>query len=128
MLYDITDRQSYLNVQSWLSEIRNYGQENIILILIGNKVDLLENRQIPTEEAREFATANSMMFFETCAMNPDIQTCFKDILAKIMDDIENGVIDPYDERNGIRVGSLVLGGGKAWGTLGQNKKKKKSCC
>ena len=101
----------------------------MFLILIGNKIDLDEKRQVPSEEAQEFADSNGMMFFETCAMNPDIKDCFKDILARILDDVENGVIDPYDERNGIRVGSLVLGGVKGWGTLKQGgKKKKKSCC
>ena len=128
MLYDITDRQSFLNVQTWIAEIRNYGQENMFLILIGNKTDLDHQRQVPREEADDFARANAMMFFETCSMNPDIRDCFRDILGKILDDVENGVVDPYDERNGIRVGSLVLGGGRGWGSLKQAKKKKKSCC
>ena len=129
MLYDITDKKSFLNVQTWLSEINNYGQENMFLILIGNKIDLEDQRQVQTEEAKEFAENNNMMFFETCAMNPDIRDCFKNILGKVLDGVENGNVDPYDERNGIRVGSLVLGGGKGWGTLKQNeKKKKKGCC
>ena len=128
VLYDITDRKSFLNVQTWISEIHNYGQENMFLILIGIKIDLEDQRQVSAEDAKEFAENNGMMFFETCAMNPDIKECFKGILGRILDDVENGVVDPYDERNGIRVGSLVLGGGKGWGTLHQNKKKKKKGC
>ena len=100
----------------------------MFLILIGNKIDLDDERQVSFEDAREFAESNGMMFFETCAMNPDIRNCFKEILGKILDDVHNGLVDPYDERNGIRVGSLVLGGGKTWGTLKQSSKKKKSCC
>ena len=127
-MYDITDRTTFQNVQTWMTEIREYGHENINLVLIGNKVDLSESRDVPTEEAREFAEAHDMMFFETTAMNPDIKHCFKQLVGKILKDIEAGEVDPYDERNGIRVGTYVLGGGDEMGRLRRNRKKKKGCC
>ena len=111
-----------------MSEIREYGHENINLVLIGNKVDLAERREVPTEEAREFAEAHNMMFFETTAMNPDVKICFNKLVGKILRDIDGGEVDPYDERNGIRVGTYVLGGGEDKGRLKRGKSKKGGCC
>lgn len=98
------------------------------MILIGNKTDLKDNRQVPKEEGQELANNHNMLFFETCAMNSGITGCFKLILDKILKDIDNNIIDPYDERNGIRVGTFLLGEGKEWSSLKNKKKKKGGCC
>ena len=114
-----------------MEEIKDYGQENINLILIGNKTDLEDQREVATNEARFYANERKMMFFETCAKKPGVKDCFLKIVTKIVGDVEKGVIDPYDERNGIRVGALFLGEN----TLTDNnelknkkKKNKSSCC
>ena len=40
LVYDITDRSSFKNLESWLKEIENYGDGTAKIMLIGNKVDL----------------------------------------------------------------------------------------
>lgn len=53
--YDITNRASYLNLQKWLDEIREHSHEYIQVILIGNKTDLEEKREVTYQEGRAFA-------------------------------------------------------------------------
>ena len=72
MVYDITRKNSFLNVQKWLMELRQYAEPDCIILLIGNKLDLIESntvkREVMTEEARNFADENKLMFYEASAL------------------------------------------------------------
>jgi len=48
--YDITNRTSFENVNKWISEARNYRGDEIMIVLVGNKLDDEENRAVTTEE------------------------------------------------------------------------------
>ena len=65
VVYDITNRESFEHLNSWLIEIEKNGNKNVYKLLIGNKADLEENRDIKKEEGQEFASINGMEFFET---------------------------------------------------------------
>lgn len=72
LVYDITRKNSFINAQKWLLELKQYAEPDCIILLVGNKVDLIENnsakREIFTEEARNFADENKLIFFETSAL------------------------------------------------------------
>ena len=55
LVYDITDKNSFESIQSWIKEIEQYADEQISMILIGNKSDLDERRQVSYEEAKGFS-------------------------------------------------------------------------
>ncbi len=50
LVYDITDRQSFKDIENWLAEVDKFGNENVVKLLVGNKSDLENNRQVKTEE------------------------------------------------------------------------------
>lgn len=52
LVYDITRRDSFLNVDRWISELRTNGDPDVTIILIGNKSDLDQDRQVPREEGQ----------------------------------------------------------------------------
>ena len=58
LVYDITSRDSFENVAKWMSQIRDKADPSIVMILIGNKSDLQEKRQIKIDEAMRFAEVN----------------------------------------------------------------------
>ncbi|KAG8549057.1 hypothetical protein GDO81_022923 [Engystomops pustulosus] len=58
--YDITRRQTFESVPHWIHEVEKYGAANLMLMLIGNKSDLVENRQILFEEACTFAEKHGL--------------------------------------------------------------------
>ena len=55
LVYDISKRGSYENVQRWLKELRDHADSNIVIMLVGNKSDLKHLRAVPTDEAKAFA-------------------------------------------------------------------------
>ena len=73
MIYDITNKESFQQINKWrdnlLREIDPEQIETFPLLLIGNKSDLSETRQVPTFDARNYAQQYSMLFYETSALN-----------------------------------------------------------
>ncbi len=55
LVYDITKTESYENLNRWLKELKDHADTNIIIALVGNKVDLDHMRSVPTDEAKSFA-------------------------------------------------------------------------
>ena len=67
VVYDITNKNSFQNVKSWIEDCRKQSPKTVFMVLIGNKVDLEDNRQVSYEEGSVFAEKNGMLFFETSA-------------------------------------------------------------
>src|SRR5277367_6415707 len=55
LVYDISKHQTYENVTRWLKELRDHADQNIVIMLVGNKSDLRHLRAVPTEEAKSYA-------------------------------------------------------------------------
>ena len=56
IVYDVTDKETFKNVQAWLGNIQEtLDRSNVVIMLIGNKIDLIDQRQVSTEEGKEFA-------------------------------------------------------------------------
>lgn len=68
IVYDITNRSTFANVDRWLSEIKKYSQDNVLIFLVGNKSDLKE-RKVSKEEGQDWADRHEVLFFETSAKN-----------------------------------------------------------
>ena len=84
LIYDVTNKDSFKNLESWLIEIEKNASENVLKILIGNKNDLVDDKEITTEEGQKFANRNNMQFIETSAkMNTNVTEAFE-TLGKLM--------------------------------------------
>ena len=57
LVYDISKHVSYKNVERWLKELKDHADSDIVIMLVGNKCDLKHLRDVPTEEAEQFAGA-----------------------------------------------------------------------
>lgn len=69
VVYDITDMESFKNINNWLIEIEKNANKNVYKILIGNKCDLEEKRTVSTQQGKELAETYGMKFIETSAKN-----------------------------------------------------------
>ncbi|XP_036339926.1 ras-related protein Rab-43 isoform X1 [Rhagoletis pomonella] len=79
IVYDITKRSSFSNLQKWIEEVRRYTASNVLLILIGNKCDLEEEREVDFEEAKQMCQYIPEILFvmETSAkQNTNVEDAF----------------------------------------------------
>jgi Ras-related protein Rab-11A len=84
LVYDISKRATFENVERWLRELRDHAEPNIVIMLVGNKSDLRHRRTVPTEEAVTFAQANNLAFIETSALDATgVEEAFRQILTEI---------------------------------------------
>jgi len=121
VVYDITNRDSFNNVLSWIDEVKKNGPNTITLVLVGNKSDLNDKRVISIEEGENFATNNNMPFYETSALTGDnINKLFEDTVKHIIDKIKKNYYDLSTEKCGIKIEHNN-------NNFGTKKKKKKFC-
>lgn len=84
LVYDIAKHVTYENVERWLKELRDHADQNIVIMLVGNKSDLRHLRAVPVEEARAFAEKNSLSFIEASALDStNVESAFQQILTEI---------------------------------------------
>jgi len=65
--FDVTNETTFNNVKNWLDSIYQHADPSIVKALVGNKVDLEDQRQVTYEQAKQLADSNKMQYFETTA-------------------------------------------------------------
>lgn len=67
LLYDITNQSSFDNIRAWLTEIHEYAQRDVVIMLLGNKADVSSERVIRSEDGEMLAKEYGVPFMETSA-------------------------------------------------------------
>ncbi|XP_037523435.1 ras-related protein Rab-37 isoform X2 [Rhipicephalus sanguineus] len=67
LLYDVSNKTSFDNTRAWLGEINEYAQDDVVIMLIGNKADITQDRQVRTEDGERLAREYGVAFMETSA-------------------------------------------------------------
>lgn len=84
LVYDIAKHLTYENTERWVKELRDHADDNIVVMLVGNKSDLRHLRAVPTDEAKAFSEKNSLSFIETSALDStNVEAAFTHILTAI---------------------------------------------
>ncbi len=84
LVYDITDRESFNHVPMWLKEVEENAEKDCLIMLVGNKMDLSEERAVFVRDGRSFARKNGLAFIETSALDSTgVDTAFQRILQEI---------------------------------------------
>ena len=131
VVYDITRKTSFDNVKSWIEDCKKHSPKTIFLVLIGNKVDLENSREVSYEEGEAAAKQYGMLFYETSAKTgKNINEFFEQSCQEIDRRIENGFYNLNRDTCGIKLGvanseNVVLDSKSINET---EKKKKKKCC
>ena len=123
VVYDITNTESFDNLKFWINSIKaNMENKNIFIpvIIIGNKTDMEESREIMTEDAEKFAEENKYKYFETSAKTGEgIDKAIRDLINQILNQSENN-----DDQKEFRKDSVQI----KENTEEKSGKKKKGCC
>jgi small GTP-binding protein len=118
IVYDVTSEDSFNKVAGWVDEIRRHV--HVPLLIVGNKGDLVEKRQVTTEAGAEFAKRQGLIFMETSAKaNTNIEEALGQLSKKLVD-AELARPKPAETKP-AETGTVILSPTKA-------PKKKKNLC
>ena len=87
-MYDVTKRATFDNIVHWIKELKASAEPNIIVMLVGNKIDLCAEdttlRQVTKEEGEKLAKQYNMLFEETSATeDTNVKSAFENLLLSI---------------------------------------------
>ena len=105
VVYDISNRESFDNISSWIEDCKSQSPQTIFMVLVGNKNDLEDKRAVTFEEGQELAEKNKMMFFETSAKTgKNVDEIFFRSAENIAKKIDENYYDLESESCGIKAG------------------------
>ena len=67
LVYDISNKDSFVNLSQWLKDLTNVNMDEVILCIVGNKIDLNDKRAVNAEEGKKFAEEHDFIFQEISA-------------------------------------------------------------
>ena len=105
VVYDITCRESFDHIKNWLQDIHEQSPKTVLIILIGNKIDLEDKRKISTDEGKDVAAQNGLIFMETSAKTGEgVNEIFEKTALEITKKMEENYYDLNSETCGIKIG------------------------
>ncbi|KAK1575180.1 hypothetical protein Q3G72_003273 [Acer saccharum] len=84
LVYDISRRQTFDSIGRWLNELHTHSDMNVVTILVGNKSDLKDAREVTTAEGKTLAEAEGLFFMETSALDSsNVTAAFQTVVKEI---------------------------------------------
>ena len=120
IVYDITNEDTFNNVESWMNEVTKKGKTDMQFLLVGNKKDLINDRKVTEQRGIDKAKELNMNLFEASALEKtNVNEAFNYLVKEIYLNIrkEKNIAANNDEK--IGQGGI---------TLNTNKKNRKKCC
>jgi len=123
VIYDITRKDTFANIEKWVNDLKTTGDPKITIIIIGNKNDLADKRQVTKEEGEEKAKSFGCAFLETSAFSGDnIDKAFDIMVKEIYEKFSSDIGGDEQLSPGGKGEDIKLDKEKA------TDKKKKKCC
>ncbi|XP_071542649.1 ras-related protein Rab-21-like isoform X4 [Panulirus ornatus] len=98
LMFDLTNYSTFTDVQSWVHELRTRVGDGLMLVLVGNKVDLTENLAVNKNSAKEYAGSIGASFLETSALtNTGVQDVFNAVAMEMVKRAES------EENSSLRI-------------------------
>jgi small GTP-binding protein len=93
LVFDLTSRQSFDELNTWINDLNTLCAANAHVVLVGNKTDLADSREINVSEAQVFAQRYNLMYLETSAKSGDnVADAFVRLGTEILRKVINGQI------------------------------------
>ena len=120
VVYDITRKSSFDSVEKWLSDLKNNGEEKMVIMAIGNKCDMVNERVISTEDGEAKAQRNNIAFLETSALNAtNVAKAFDELIQKLYVAFKKDFEDNDEDDLGENANTIEIRTGNS---------KKEQCC
>lgn len=125
LVFDLSRRSTFLHVTDWLADLRQIAEPDIVVVLVGNKADLVVDggngeagsgtgREVSRREAEEWARRNGVLeYVETSAKSGEnVENAFCRVAERIYQNIQAGKYDLNDRRSGVKGPSAGGPGGR----------------
>jgi small GTP-binding protein len=92
VVFDLTSKKSFTALNEWIQNYYKYSNPDSVknVVIIGNKCDLTESREVKEEEINDFIKDNNITYFETSAKDgKNIDECFNHMAQKLIEQYEN---------------------------------------
>ena len=90
LLYDVTRRRTFLNVENWKEEAFKNLKNEIPIVLVANKVDLEDSRVVSPEEGEEFAKKNGFIYVESSALTGEnVEEAYANLCRTMIEGTKN---------------------------------------
>ena len=117
ILYDITQKASFDHIRNWITEIDKFGKQGVLKVIVGNKLDMENNRKITKEAAENLALKYGIKLWEVSAKdNTNIEEMFLDTIKTLLEKNSKIISEGSSMANNIQLNKDT-----------KNKKKKKCC-
>ncbi|KAJ1422028.1 Small GTPase superfamily [Sesbania bispinosa] len=125
LVYDITKRQTFDNVQRWLRELRDHADSNIVIMMAGNKSDLNHLRAVSEDDGQALAEREGLSFLETSALEAtNIEKAFQTILTEIYQIVSKKALAAQEAASG----TSLPGQGTTINVADASGNTKRGCC
>jgi small GTP-binding protein len=122
IVYDTTAQSTFNNIDKWIMEIKDKTSKDIKLMIIGNKIDLKDEREVKNEEALMKADTLGIPLMETSALDAtNVKEAFYDLLKEIYKDMKDNLNNPENKYQNDKKGIDL-------NTISNTEKKKSKCC
>ena len=106
--------ESFRNIPRWLREMRDYADDNIVVMLVGNKCDLRHLRTVETEDVEAYCKEQGLFFIETSALDcTNVEKAFRQLLTEVHHKISKSVMSAGDERS-LKVRMMQVASWRVW--------------
>ncbi|CAA0816017.1 Ras-related protein RABA1f [Striga hermonthica] len=113
LVYDVTRHVTFENVERWLKELRDHTDQNIVIMLVGNKADLRHLRAVSTEDGQSFAEKEKTYFMETSALESlNVENSFTEVLTQIYHVVCRKALDIGEDPSALPKGQTINVGTK----------------
>jgi len=104
LVYDVTSEKSFNNINQWIDNITQHANADVEKMLLGNKADMNDQRQVSTEIGKELAQSHGIKFMETSAKTgQNVDEAFRQLASDIKNKMEKrsdltGVVQPTSHK------------------------------
>ena len=129
LVFDLTKKETFRNIEIWIEDIKNFGNQEMTILIVGNKSDLVETREIKKEEIDEFVHKYNYNYLEVSALTGEnVKLCFESIGRSMAIDTEKALNISAKKKFRVENGNVMLGKSVEFNNGIDKQTKNNNCC